>query len=135
MVLAPDQNKINMENKKDQQEIKLGSLNLCLGLPNKKDSVIDLLKNNSISVCCLQETEIPKNFPEKVLSSGGYNLELESNEEKKRVGVYLRNDIEYERKLDLEKAGTHIIIIDILLNVNFFFFSYNISDFSLTTHN
>ena len=36
---------------------------------------------------------------------------------KKRVGVYLRNDIKYERKLDLEEAGMHIIIVDILLNV------------------
>ena len=86
-------------------------------MPNKKDSILNLLKINGISVCCLQETEIPKNFPEKVLSSGGYNLELETNEEKKRVGVYLRNDIKYERKLDLDKAGMHIIIVDILLNV------------------
>ena len=64
-------------------ELKIGSLNLCLGLPNKKDMVVEMLKLNKLSICCLQETEIPENFPENILNFGGYNLELEMNKEKR----------------------------------------------------
>jgi hypothetical protein len=35
-------------------------------------------------LCCLQETEILNNYPENVLSTGGYNLELELNDCKKK---------------------------------------------------
>ena len=93
--------------------------NLCLGLPNKKDSVIEILKQNNISICCLQETEIGDNFPENVLNFGGYNIELESNSEKKRTGIYLRSDIKYKRRSDLEKSDMHVIVVDILCDVKF----------------
>ena len=85
------------------ENLKLGSLNLCLGLPNKKDIVTDLLNRNSISICSLQETEVPMNFRENILSFGGYNLELKLNTVKKHCGVYLKNDIKYVRRNDLEK--------------------------------
>ena len=51
----------------EAKNIKIGTLNLCLGLPNKKDVVTDYLKANNVSACCLQETEIPVNFPENFL--------------------------------------------------------------------
>ena len=76
-----------------------------------------LLHSNGVSVCCLQETEIPMNFPEPVLNCGGYTLELESNQDKKRVGIYIQNDIKYVRRNDLEKEGYHIIIIDVLADI------------------
>ena len=67
------------------KQIKIGTLNLCLGLHNKKETVIDLLNANSIDVCGLQETEIPMNYPEEILNSGGFALELELNTEKKEL--------------------------------------------------
>ena len=78
------QTKLMMEN-----NFSIATLNLCLGLPNKKDMVTECLKNKNIAVCCLQETEIPANFPEEVLNCGGYNLELKLNDEKKRAGIYV----------------------------------------------
>ena len=45
--------------------------------------VVEMLKLNKLSICCLQETEIPENFPENILNFGGYNLELEMNKEKR----------------------------------------------------
>ena len=59
--------------------------NLCLGLPNKKDIVVETLKRNNIAVCALQETEIIKDFPTGTLNCGNYNLELELNTSKRRV--------------------------------------------------
>ena len=85
-----------------ENNIKLATWNLCLGLPNKKDLVIETLKHNEINVCCLQETEINSNFSESILNFGGYNLELETNTEKKRAGIYLRTDLKYKRRKDLE---------------------------------
>ena len=44
--------------------------------------VVGMLKLNKLNICCLQEIEIPENYPETVLNFGGYNLELEKNNEK-----------------------------------------------------
>ena len=96
------------------RQLKLATWNLCLGLSNKKDIVTSYLKLHSVDVCCLQETEIPLNFPENILSTGGYNLELELNDNKKRTGIYIRNDIKYKRREDLEIKNHHLVIIDIL---------------------
>ena len=103
-----------MENK-----ITIASWNLCLGLSNKKDSVIETLKQNDIQICCLQETEIDVNFPEKVLNCSGFNIELETNTVKKRTGIYLRTDVKYNRRTDLEKNDMHIIIVDVICDTNF----------------
>ena len=59
-----------------------GTWNLCLGLTNKKDIVTNTLSQNNIDVCCLQETEVPKDFPESILSCNGFKLELEKCEDK-----------------------------------------------------
>ena len=92
--------------------IKIGSLNLCLGLPNKRDMVVEMLKLNELSICCLQETEIPDNYPENIQNCGGFNLELEINGGKKRAGIYVRNDLKYTRRNDLEISDLHIVIVD-----------------------
>ncbi len=93
--------------------LKIGTWNLCLGLPNKKDIVTDYLKLNNVNVCCLQETEVQADFPESLLSTGGFSLELELNDNKKRAGIYIRNDVKYVRRTDLECKNFHIVICDI----------------------
>ena len=57
--------------------LKISTWNLCLGLPNKKDLLTNSLNFNQIDVCCLQETEVVKGFPEKILDCNGFKLELE----------------------------------------------------------
>ena len=97
--------------------LNIATLNLCLGLPNKKDSVTELLHRNNVNICCLQETEIPKNFPEKILDCGGFQLELELNKEKRRAGIYLSTNLKYVRRNDLQKEDYHIVIVDVFLKV------------------
>ena len=54
------------------------------------------------------------NFPENILDCGGYYaLELEQNNEKKRAGFYIRNDISYIRRLDLEINNVHVLVVDV----------------------
>ena len=98
---------------KMESNFNIATWNLCLGLANKKDSVTDYLTANNIKACCLQETEIPNGFPENILNCGNYNVELELNTSKKRVGIYIQKEVVYTRRLDLEKENHHIVIIDI----------------------
>ena len=102
-----------------ESTINIATWNLCLGLPNKKETVTDYLSANNVQICGLQETEIPVNFPEKSLNCGGYNIELEMNSVKKRVGFYIKSNINYVRRSDLEKENCHVTIIDIKSNVPF----------------
>ena len=48
-----------------------------------------------------------------ILNCGGYTLELETNTDKKRSGIYLRNNLKYVRRQDLEKENLHIVIVDV----------------------
>ena len=42
--------------------LKIATLNLCLGLKNKKLDVENLLSENKINILCLQEVEIESNY-------------------------------------------------------------------------
>ena len=92
---------------------KIASLNLCLGLRNKKDAVKRLIQENEIDIMCLQETEIPVDFPIDLLTFKGYNYENESCTDKSRCGIYVTDKVSYVRRCDLEVAGVHAIIIDL----------------------
>ena len=91
--------------------LKLRSWNLCLGLPNKKDIVTNYLKMQNLDICCLQETEVPVNFPESILNTGGYFFELELSDGKKRAGIYIHRDIIYKRREDLESKNCHVVVV------------------------
>ena len=54
------------------------------------------------------------NFPEEVLNCNEYVLELELNNLKKRSGIYIKKNIKYQRRNDLEKENCHVVIIDIV---------------------
>ena len=86
-----------------------------MGLQNKRDLVLNELNKNDIDLCCLQETELGPNYPTNILSSSDFELEVEDNDIKKRVGIYINSRIKYMRRLDLEERNTHLIIIDLML--------------------
>ena len=80
--------------------MKLATWNLCLGLHNKKDTVIreiELIETN----CCMQKTEFEKNYPTNILSSKSYEFECEKMQTKEESGfTYIDNH-------------QHVIIIDL----------------------
>jgi hypothetical protein len=78
--------------------LKIASLNLCLGLSNKRGLVLDKLMNNKIYLCCLQETELNPDFPINILSSRHYEYETENNTSKNRVGLFIKNTLKYKRR-------------------------------------
>ena len=59
--------------------ITIGSLNLCLGLRNKKEAVKKIIIDNKIDILCLQETEIPVDYTINLLTFRGYVYENELN--------------------------------------------------------
>ena len=92
---------------------KIGTLNLCLGLKNKKEEVKQLIIKNKIDILCIQETELEKDYPVEILTFKGYGLEMEKNTTKLRSGIYIKDSISYTRRTDLEEENTHVVIIDI----------------------
>ena len=95
---------------------KIASLNLCLGLKNKKDLVKNILMTNEIDVLAMQETELESSFDCNLLNIPGYTLEIENNSTKKRVGFYIKNAIRFERCEHLENPDSHLLIIDIKID-------------------
>ena len=100
-------------------QLTIATWNLCLGLPNKKDIVVDILSLKKINICCLQETEIPSGFPETILNCSGFTIELEMNSEKKRAGIYISTEVNYIRRNDLEQENMHAVIIDVKAETQF----------------
>ena len=93
--------------------IKIATLNLCLGLKNKKEEVKRLIIENKIDVLCLKEKKIPNNFPVNKLTFSGYNYECECNDVKLRCGIYIANNISYVRRNDIEINNIHVMVIDL----------------------
>jgi exonuclease III len=96
--------------------LNIATWNLCLGLFHKKDYVRNLLYENNIDVLNLQETELGPDIDLKNLNIKGYALEVETNENKKRVATYIKTSVQYKRRNDLEKPNLHLIILDIQAN-------------------
>ena len=92
--------------------IKIATLNLCLGLPGKKETVKQIIIKEKIDILCLQETEIA-NIDASLLSFKGYTFENENNSAKARVGMYINSNIKYVRRVDLEGVDSHLVIVDV----------------------
>ena len=96
--------------------IKIATWNLCLGLFHKKDYVRSILHEHKLDVLTLQETEINQETDIANLNIKGYTIEVESNEKKMRIATYIRNDLPYKRRHDLEEKNVHLMIIDVESN-------------------
>ena len=94
-------------------EFKIATLNLCLGLKNKKDLIKRLVIDEKIDILCMQETEIEINVDCSLLSFPSYIYESENNTTKSRVGCYVNSKLSYARRADLEGLNSHLVILDI----------------------
>ena len=99
--------------------LKIATLNLCLGLMNKREEIKKLIEDNDIDIICLQETEITKFYNNQMLTLRDYNLEIEKNSVKGRVAIYIKNGINYVRRTELEGIDSHLVIVDIKVETQF----------------
>ena len=93
--------------------IKVATLNLCLGLKNKKFLVQKILDEHNIDILCMQETEVTKMLSHDELGIRNYSLEMEKNSVKSRVGFYIAKTVNFIRRQDLEGCDSNLVIIDI----------------------
>ena len=73
--------------------MKVASWNVCLGLTHKKEIVEKLLKENLIDICCIQEADISPFCNPTTLSFNSYDIEVEQNDLKRRVCIYVKNGV------------------------------------------
>ena len=104
--------------------LKLASLNLCLGLSKKKDDVANIVRENKISILCMQEIELEPGTNPSMLTIKNYRLEVETNSVKKRVGVYVMNGIKSIRRNDLKGVDSNLLNLDIVDCFCFFLFCF-----------
>ena len=96
-----------------ENELKIATWNICLGLINKKDTVTEILKREMIDICCLQEVDIPPDYDTNILTSKNYELLVEKNVYKSRTAFYIRNGIKYSRRMELEGINSGMIVLDL----------------------
>ena len=94
-------------------DLKIATVNLCLGLKNKRVEVERLLVENEIKIIFLQEVEIETGVDPKILKFKNFQFEFETNSEKSRTGMYICNTVYYSRMTGLEGLDSSLIIIDI----------------------
>ena len=93
--------------------LNISTLNLCLGLKNKKLLIKKLLEEHEIDILCMQETEIGNDLNHNELNVSDYSIELEKNSSKSRVGFYVSKSVSYVRRCDLEGSDSKLIVIDL----------------------
>ena len=81
-------------------------------LENKIGKNKFVMSSIDIDVLCMQELKVEHDYDCNLLSIPGYVLEIE-NSTKKRIGCYIRDNLNYERRTDLEAMNTHLLIIDL----------------------
>ena len=91
--------------------IKIATLNVCLGLTNKKDLISDILNVNKIDILCIQESEI-ENINVSFLGIKNYVLEISNCTPKSRTCVYIKENIPYKRLVFDNADNVEILAID-----------------------
>ena len=73
--------------------------------------VINTLTHKGIDICLTQEVEIKKDI--QLLSDQTYKIEVEVTTGKSRSATFIKNGVNYEKRLDLEGVDSHLAIIDV----------------------
>ena len=94
-------------------QLRICTWNVCLGLKYKLNYVKELLTKNSIDILCIQEAEISDDANVNLLEIPEYNIELENvtGSNTIRTVMYIRSSVHYRRHDGLEKSNAHIILI------------------------
>ena len=79
----------------------------------KKDYVYQVLNEENIDICLMQEAEIPIDYPNQLLSSTNYRIEIEKTSYKARCAIAIKNNIQYNRRSDLENQDSSLMIVDV----------------------
>ena len=91
-------------------QLKISTLNLCLGLKYKKVYVEQLLLNNNVNILCLQEVEIDSNYDVDLLKLPGFKFGIRHELNQTKIGnLYVWR---YQLQQTLEGIDSHLFVID-----------------------
>ena len=93
--------------------LNIATWNICLGLKSKKEYVKQMITDHSIDICCIQECEIRKDYPKDLLTFRNFNIEIEQNTVKARCCIYIKDNVSYTRREDLEGTDNNLVIIEL----------------------
>ena len=48
-----------------------------------------------------------------------WKIEIAKNDSKSRAGIYIKNEIKYRRRPDLEDSNAGLVILDVDLNIKY----------------
>ena len=63
--------------------------------------------------------ELEKDYPNEILSFRDYSIEVEKNNHKARVAIYVKKCITSHRRCDLEGKNSNLVVLDLDLNSKF----------------
>ena len=96
-------------------KIRICSLN-CQGLGDhtKRRDVLNYLSGMGVSIICLQDTHFSKNNERLIMNEWGYTAVLNSFSSNSRgVGIFFKNNFEFEIHRTFNDASGNIVLIDI----------------------
>jgi hypothetical protein len=83
----------------------IATLKCCLGLRNKKNTMVQMPNENNFDVLCKQEIDIVNGYPTNILNLPNHELVIE------KIGVYIKKSARYVRRA--EPINAHLIVVDI----------------------
>ena len=63
----------------------------------------------------MQEIDLKMQIKQDLFSFKGYSLLVETDDSKARAGIYIKNDLNHQRRTELEGANNGLLIIDLNL--------------------
>ena len=92
----------------------IGHLNIC-GLLNKIDLLSLFIEKHNFEIFGITESLLNENIPSSLLNIKGYSFERKDRGQKGGgVGVFIKSNIDYIRREDLENHQLEFICLEIL---------------------
>ena len=96
-----------------KKKLLIGTWNLCNGITMKMDYIKAVLKQKSLNILFLQETEILNGYNMSLVNIPGFKLESELNclGNKIRLVCYIGENFSFKRKF--KEENSHVILLRI----------------------
>ena len=94
----------NLKSQRGENFLKMGSLNICGGLFDKEELIIETIHRNNIDIMCLSEAQIHNYYPTKPFTIKGFKTYLPLEREKSttvRLICLVKEDLEVKLREDL----------------------------------
>ena len=82
-------------------------------MKNKKDYIYDVIRENNLDICLLQEVEITEKYGTNLPTHREFRIKVKTNCVKARTIIIIKGSVLYERQKTLEQEDSGTVIIDL----------------------